>query len=579
MPLVITNFANIMTATNLLDTNTVNLNETLGNGKRFQVPLYQRDYSWDEDNWEDLWNDILNSYHDNTVHYMGAVVLQNIDNKRYYIIDGQQRFATLSILILAIIRKIKSLSEQGIEPDANLERVEILMNQYIGQKDPASLKYSSKLFLNENNDAFYQQRLLSFKEPIKYAKLSDSEKLLWNAYSFFLSRVDLYFAKETSGEKIAHFLTEAVGEHLLFIQIIVENELNAYTVFETLNSRGLELTSTDLLKNYLFSLVAKSETDLKLVKSQWKKIIDIVGLKSFPVFLRQYLNSRMPLITKEHLFKEVKQMVKSGDQVFDMLDELERNAYVYIALFTPDDILWENDKEIKENIRALTLFRVTQCNSLLMMAYNKLSVSEFKKILHAVVALSFRYNVIAKLQTNEMEKVYNRASVSLFRSEEMKSRQVIEHLRPIYLSDTDFKRYFEHKVMNTTNSATRKIVRYILYAIEGHLPEGIHTDFETDTGTIEHILPEAYTDEWAACFSEEEYENNLYRLGNFTLLEARKNNKDAAAKPFAEKKAIYADSRYMLSRMIEASEWTPKMIYHRQVKLASLACGIWKIQF
>lgn len=579
MPLVITNFANIMTATNLLDTNTVNLNETLGNGKRFQVPLYQRDYSWDEDNWEDLWNDILNSYHDNTVHYMGAVVLQNIDNKRYYIIDGQQRFATLSILILAIIRKIKSLSEQGIEPDANLERVEILMNQYIGQKDPASLKYSSKLFLNENNDAFYQQRLLSFKEPIKYAKLSDSEKLLWNAYSFFLSRVDLYFAKETSGEKIAHFLTEAVGEHLLFIQIIVENELNAYTVFETLNSRGLELTSTDLLKNYLFSLVAKSETDLKLVKSQWKKIIDIVGLKSFPVFLRQYLNSRMPLITKEHLFKEVKQMVKSGDQVFDMLDELERNAYVYIALFTPDDILWENDKEIKENIRALTLFRVTQCNSLLMMAYNKLSVSEFKKILHAVVALSFRYNVIAKLQTNEMEKVYNRASVSLFRSEEMKSRQVIEHLRPIYLSDTDFKRYFEHKVMNTTNSTTRKIVRYILYAIEGHLPDGIHTDFETDTGTIEHILPEAYTDEWAACFSEEEYENNLYRLGNFTLLEARKNNKDAAAKPFAEKKAIYADSRYMLSRMIEASEWTPKMIYHRQVKLASLACGIWKIQF
>lgn len=568
-----------MTATNLLDTKTVNLNETLGNGKKFQVPLYQRDYSWDEDNWEDLWNDILNSYQENTVHYMGSVVLQNIDNKRYFIIDGQQRFATLSILILAIIRKIKALSEQGIEPDANMERVEILMNQYIGQKDPASLKYSSKLFLNENSDAFYQQRLLSFKEPIKYAKLSDSEKLLWNAYSFFLSRVDLYFAKETSGEKIAHFLTEAVGEHLLFIQIIVENELNAYTVFETLNSRGLELTSTDLLKNYLFSLVAKSETDLKLVKSQWKKIIDIVGLKSFPFFLRQYLNSRMPLITKEHLFKEVKQMVKSGDQVFDMLDELERNAYVYIALFTPDDILWENDKEIKENIRALTLFRVTQCNSLLMMAYNKLSVSEFKKILHAVVALSFRYNVIAKLQTNEMEKVYNRASVSLFRSEEMTSRQVIEHLRPIYLSDTDFKRFFEHKVMNTTNSATRKIVRYILYAIEGHLPEGIHTDFETDTGTIEHILLEAYTDEWAACFSEEEYENNLYRLGNFTLLEARKNNKDAAAKPFAEKKAIYADSRYMLSRMIEASGWTPKMIYHRQVKLASLACGIWKIQF
>lgn len=568
-----------MAATNLLDTKTVNLNEVLGNGKKFQVPLYQRDYSWSEDHWEDLWNDILNSYQGNTVHYMGSVVLQNIDNKRYYIIDGQQRFATLSILILAIIRKIRMLAEQNIESSANIERSEILMNQYIGQKDPASLKYSSKLFLNENNDAFYQQRLLSFKEPIAYAKLSDSEKLLWNAYSFFLSKVNSYFSQESSGEKIAHFLNEIIGEHLMFIQIVVEDELNAYTVFETLNSRGLELTSTDLLKNYLFSLVAKSETDLKQVRSQWKRIIDIVGLKEFPVFLRQYLNSRMNLITKEYLFKAVKLMVKGGDQVFDLLDELEKNAYVYIALSTADDILWENDKEIKEDIRALTLFRVTQCNPLLMMAYIKLDISDFKKVLHAIIALSFRYNVIARLQTNEMEKVYNRASISLFKSENPTSRQVIENLRPIYLVDSDFKRYFEHKTMNTNNSTTRKIVRYILYAIEGQLSGGIHTDFETDTGTIEHILPEAYTNEWAEVFSEEEFENSIYRLGNFTLLEAKKNNKEAAAKAFLEKREKYQDSRYALSKMIEALEWTPKMIDHRQVKLASLACGIWKIQY
>lgn len=568
-----------MAVTNLLDTKTVNLNETLGNGKKFYVPLYQRDYSWDEDNWEDLWNDILHSYQDNTVHYMGSVVLQNIDGKRYFIIDGQQRFATLSILILAIISRIKELAVQGIDADANIERSEILMNQYIGQKDPASLKYSSKLFLNENNDAFYQQRLLSFKSPIKYAKLSDSEKLLWDAYTFFSMKVNEYFAKEVSGEKMAHFLNEVVGEHLMFIQIIVENELNAYTVFETLNSRGLELTSTDLLKNYLFSLVAKSETDLRQVKSQWKKIIDIVGLKAFPVFLRQYLNSRMNLITKEYLFKAVKQMVKTGDQVFDLLDELEKNAYIYIALFTPEDILWENDKEIKEDIRALTLFRVTQCNSLLMMAYNKLAVTEFKKVLHAIVALSFRYNVIAKLQTNEMEKVYNRASVALFKSECITVKQILESLHPIYLSDADFKRYFEHKELNTNNSTTRKIVRYILYAIEARLPDGVCSNFEVDTGTIEHILPEAYTDEWAADFSEEEYENNLYRLGNFTLLEARKNNKEAAAKPFTEKKEVYAQSKYALSRMIEVSEWTPRMIHHRQAKLAALACGIWKIQY
>lgn len=568
-----------MGATNLLDTKTVTLNEVLGNGKKMQVPLFQRDYSWDEDNWEDLWNDILSSEQTGSVHYMGSVVLQNIDGKNYYIIDGQQRFATLSILILALINKIRTLADNDVDKEANRERVEILMNQYIGQKDPTSLRYSSKLSLNENNDAFYQQRLVAFKEPVNRMKLSDSEKLLWNAYLFFSKVIDEQFKQDLSGERIAYFLNEIVGERLMFIQIVVENELNAYTVFETLNSRGQELTSTDLLKNYLFSLVAKSETDLRQVRAQWKKIIDIVGLKAFPIFLRQYLNSRMNLISKEYLFKAVKQMVQDGEQVFALLDELEKNAYVYIALFTPDDVLWENDKEIREDIRALTLFRVTQCNSLLMIAYDKLSVADFKKVLRAIVSLSFRYNVIAKLQTNDMEKVYNRASVRIFKSEDITVRQILEDIRPIYLNDEDFKRYFEHKVMNTNNSATRKLVRYILYKVEAALPNGLHADFEIDTGTIEHILPEAYTEDWSADFSEEEAENYRYRLGNLTLLESKKNNREAAAKSFEEKKEIYANSQYALSRKIEASEWTPKMIHHRQARIASVACGIWKIQY
>lgn len=568
-----------MGATNLLDTKTVTLNEVLGNGKKLQVPLFQRDYSWDEDNWEDLWNDILSSEQTGSVHYMGSVVLQNIDGKNYYIIDGQQRFATLSILILALINKIRILADNDVDKEANRERVEILMNQYIGQKDPTSLRYSSKLSLNENNDAFYQQRLVAFKEPVNRMKLSDSEKLLWNAYLFFSKVIDEQFKQDLSGERIAYFLNEIVGERLMFIQIVVENELNAYTVFETLNSRGLELTSTDLLKNYLFSLVAKSETDLRQVRAQWKKIIDIVGLKAFPIFLRQYLNTRMNLISKEYLFKAVKQMVQDGEQVFALLDELEKNAYVYIALFTPDDVLWENDKEIREDIRALTLFRVTQCNSLLMIAYDKLSVADFKKVLRAIVSLSFRYNVIAKLQTNDMEKVYNRASVRIFKSEDITVRQILEDIRPIYLNDEDFKRYFEHKVMNTNNSATRKLVRYILYKVEAALPNGLHADFEIDTGTIEHILPEAYTEDWSADFSEEEAENYRYRLGNLTLLESKKNNREAAAKSFEEKKEIYANSQYALSRKIESSEWTPKMIHHRQARIASVACGIWKIQY
>jgi hypothetical protein len=145
---------------------------------------------------------------------MGSVVLQSGSGKDYLIIDGQQRFTTLSILALAVIDAINQLKIAGNEPTENSERFDILMRQYIGHKDPSSLTYSSKLFLNENNDGFYQNRLVGFKEPIQVGKLSDSERLMWDAYLFFKSKIDTKFrAKE--GSALALYLNNAVGDLIL----------------------------------------------------------------------------------------------------------------------------------------------------------------------------------------------------------------------------------------------------------------------------------------------------------------------------------------------------------------------------
>ena len=267
-----------MKTSNLLDTKTLSFNDIIGNGKIYKVPDFQRDYSWDEDNWEDLWNDILAINENDESHYMGSIVLLNKGDSNYQIIDGQQRFTTLSIISLAVISKLKELALSDIEKDENTERVDLLMKDYIGQKDSVSLTYSSKLFLNENNDSFYQRRLLAFSKPINIKKLLDSEKLLWKAYEFFTNKINYLYKNMNNGSELASFLKNKIGKNLLFIQITVEDELNAYTVFETLNSRGVELTSTDLLKNYLFSLVAKSSSDLEQVKKQWKKIIEIIAI-------------------------------------------------------------------------------------------------------------------------------------------------------------------------------------------------------------------------------------------------------------------------------------------------------------
>lgn len=565
-----------MATVNLLDTKTVNLNDVLGNGKIYKVPQFQRDYSWDQDNWEDLWSDISLVHSSGNPHYMGSVVLQNDGSKEYQIIDGQQRFTTLSILTLSFIARIQKLADDGIEVDANKERVDILMRQYIGQKDPASLRYSSKIFLNENNDGFYQHRLLAFKSPINVGKLSDSEKLMWEAYLFFQKNIEKDF-KSFTGEELAGLLNKIIGDLLMFIQITVQDELNAYTVFETLNSRGVDLTSTDLLKNFLFSLVAKSKTDLDHVKGQWKKIIDAVGLKDFPVFLRYYLQATKQMVTKESLFKVVKQYVKSNSDVFELLDHLESYAYTYIALGAPDDEYWAIDKEIRNNIAALKIIRVTQWKPLAMVAYEKLPFPEFKRLVFALVTISYRYNLIAKLQTNEMEKTYSKAATNLFKNTHPTYLSALNDVRSLYLDDDEFKNYFQIKQFKTSNSTDKKQLRYTLYKLEGQETGGNAYDFEDDSGTIEHILPESYPETWKEDFTEDEYQRNIYLLGNLTILEATKNNKDAANSSFDHKKEVYSTSKYVLTNKIIQNTWTPNTVKQRQAQLARLATAVWKI--
>jgi len=568
-----------MKMSNLLDTKTLSYNDIIGNGKIYKVPDFQRDYSWEEDNWEDLWNDIIMTQENQESHYMGSIVLLNSDNSIYKIIDGQQRFTTLSIISLAIISKLKDLIANGVDIDKNSERIELLMKDYIGHKDSVSLTYSSKLFLNENNDSFYQRRLLSFNKPINIKKLLDSEKLLWKAYEFYVGKINNLFSNTIDGSELASFLKNVIGRNLLFIQITVENELNAYTVFETLNSRGVELTSTDLLKNYLFSLVAKSSSDLEQVKKQWKKIIDIIGLKNFPIFLRHYLNSQMKLINKGYLFKAIKSTIRKDEDVFNLLDKLEESAYIYIALANPNDEYWREDKELYELIDALRLFGVTQHKPLLMISYLYLDLQNFKKLLKAIVTISYRYSVIGRHQTNIMDKIYNKAAIEVYQyKEKINVSQILNDIKDLYISDDDFKNSFEGKTFNTNNSNHKKQARYTLYKLEGQIENGNKYDYLSDSGTIEHILPENLTEEWERIFSEDEHIRNVYKIGNLTLLESNK-NRDIADKLFEEKKSVYITSKYIITKNIDAFEWSISTLKQRQSKLANIACGIWKIQY
>lgn len=563
-----------MNPTHLLDTKTININDFFGNGKKYVVPTFQRDYAWQKDNWEDLWNDILAVNGNEEVHYLGAIVLQNKDNKVFSIIDGQQRITTITLIALACICKITELAEHNIDREANLERVQILSSKFIGEKDPSSLTYFSKLNLNENNNSLFQTYLLRLKTPKTeiLRNLKDSDRLLWEAYTFFYEKINEYFALNQKGEAIAKFLTETIAEKLMFIQIVVESELRAYTVFETLNSRGLDLTVTDLLKNYLFSLA--SEVDLPHIQKQWNRIIDTVGLDRFPIFLRHYWISKNNLVRQEYLYKSIRQKVLNIEDLFNLLEDLETKAVVYIALQDATDELWQGNKAIKKLIRELELFQVKQCLPILLVSYEKMP-DDFEKILQAIVVISFRMSVIGGYHSGKIEEVYNKASLKVANGEIQTIQQLTEAIKTLYKSDTDFRNDFSTFRLNFRKN--KKLIRYILFEIENQLSGNLY-DFEENTATIEHILPENYSEEWLRYFPKSTITDYTERLGNFTLLEKDK-NRNIGNQVFAEKQKVFAASTFSITKKIDYPEWNADILDKRQAEMAKIATTIWRVPY
>lgn len=564
-----------MAKTNLLNTRTANLQELIGNGKIFRVPPFQRDYSWQEEHWEDLWNDIqaLIGKPDDR-HYMGALVVEARSDREFLIIDGQQRLATLSILALAVIARLRQLAESDHEPQANLERAQALRGRFIGEKDPASLVESSKLFLNETDDPFYQDYLVQLREPLNPRGLPKSNRLLWQCFQYFSKRLD---ELDQTGEPLAQLLTEVVGRQLLFILITVDDDLNAYTVFETLNARGLELSSTDLLKNYLFSRL-KVPADLSALQRRWRALITTVQQERFPEFLRYHLLCELPRVRSQRLFKLVRDRVKTGADLFALMDALEKRAELFAALSDPNHGYWIENPAARPLVRELNLFRVRQMTPLLFAAWEKFKPDDFVRVLKLVSVLSFRYSVISDLNTNALEPLYHEAAKAVLDGQASTPAEVFAKLRPAYVDDVKFEQDFALFSVDTSGQQ-RKLAKYILARLEADASNRA-CDPDTDPATIEHILPENPGPGWEA-FPEAYWSDAVYRLGNLTLLEASANRR-VGNSDYAAKRAEYAQSSYRLTQLVAErapTEWTLEHLERRQRELAQRAVHIWRVDF
>lgn len=566
-----------MTRSSLLNTDTEDLKELLSNGKTYSVPPYQRDYSWKQEHWEDLWEDLITVEASNEDHYMGAIVLESGERKSFRVIDGQQRMATLSILILASVDYLRKIADQGIDTTANHERAELLEKSYLGSKDPTSLRITPKLKLNANDDRFFQLNLAQRKPPPGGSRLlTESERLLWNCFLFFQDKLSARFGSNPSGERVAAFISEVVTERLVFITVRVQDQLSAYTVFETLNARGLELTETDLLKNYLLSLADRlSRSQMDPVLSQWGRITNRVDAGGFPEFLRHHLNSRREFVRQKQLFKTIKKEVTTMEQVFALLDRLDEDAAWFAALQDHTNEFWLDYPGAKEQVRVLNLFKVSQYTPLILAAKDVFSSpSDLVEILRYCAVLSVRFNGVSRRSTHLLEATYNHAALQIRDGRASSLLAVRRALLPIYIPDDEFEADF-----SVLRVKDRKKRAYFLSRIETQL-SGNEISDDSTKATIEHILPLHPGSVGWDHFTHDAHERCCDRLGNFALLERSLNQRDAANASFPEKQQAYRKSSFRTAtELADEAEWTEETIADRQQRMARTAKAIWSMNF
>jgi hypothetical protein len=544
--------------------------EMIGNGVKYQVPRFQRDYAWEKEQWEDLWADI-GTIEEEKSHYMGYIVLQRKGQHDFDVVDGQQRLITLSLVILAAMKNI-SLLIDAENNNENQERLQILTERYIGSKNPISLKVDSKLSLNRNNTSNFKTICSTLEAPNKRGQ-TKTNKLLNECFKFFVVK-----EMGNTGQEIAEFI-DRVASGMIFTKIVVHDDLNAYKVFETLNARGVQLSTPDLLKNYIFSVVTENDEvqdeQLNELDSEWSEIITQLGENNFTDFVRYHHNFQSKLVTKKELFASVRKLANTPKNAYDYLRSLGEYAPIYASLLNPLDEWWANQdvqyRAARKYLEGFELFNIKQPFTVLMVAFKRFSPEEFIKLTQYLYALSIRYNVIVHNSPNEQESAYNQLAMKIHTGEYTRASHVknSEIFKKMYPSDAEFLNAFEFHKMPSRQS-TKKI-RFLLAEIEGYL--GHPTD-HTKT-TLEHICPYHPDEAWDAYFGEGV--NDIQdRLGNVVLLE----KDDLKRTDFAHKKRAYLAAHYPLANKVaEYEHWNLQSLNDYQAWLSQQAVKTWQVAY
>jgi len=540
----------------------------------YRIPRFQRPYSWDPTNVEEFWTDTVV---DNEADYFIGNFVTYDDKGVLGVVDGQQRLTTITLLLCALRNVFR---EQGLENLATgihnlIERANIRNERFF-------------VLQTETSYPYFQEHIQKFgAPPAAGATVGPEEQLLKQAFDYLRgclndtvgpinAQANLSETKKKAKieEELTRIRDRVLGLRLIFTSL--DNDDDAYVIFETLNTRGKDLTLSDLVKSHLSRLLKPTNKGVDIAKDKWAKIAQTFEESqvelSVSTFIHHVWLSRYEYITEKKLYKALKKRVKK-DQAAAFLNDLVVDSTIYRQIHEPSFRKWKKEEfEIRDALSAMNLFRIKQQLPVVLSVMRQyddgvLKLKHVKRVLSAIENFHFAFTAVTSQRSSGgISFMYASAARNLHDAAGKATRQVctlsdfqrkLASKRPPY---AEFEPAFLELRASSKFTKQKTLVRYILTKLYQYHSTGLAID--PDRMTIEHLAPENPPQPTGLS------DDQLASIGNLILVDESLNNK-LANKDFPEKRAILRAANLWVDPVVlDAAAWGEQQITERGRALA-----------
>ena len=587
---------------------------SINSDKIYRIPKYQREYTWGINDWDALFNDITDNEHG---YFLGSYIRVNggsLNGTILEVIDGQQRFSTLMLLLTALYKKLSEHKDEMDDEDrndlANLRSELANKKQTFSANGKKKTDYTQRLFLQKQNMNDEDFSFILYDNGIiteQKAKPSNfGNRRIAKAFKHFCKLIDdevLTIKKENQNitEIGALFNIVHKFETAVLVGIEVDTNKDAYMLFESLNHRGVPLSALDLIKNTLIAQ-AEGDSDADNSYEKWKHVLNCVGQDDYAVqerFFRQYynafrdeLNAEYPktdkkyylgyLATRTTLLDIYEKMIKKNYREF--LDDLTEKAEKYSIIVNNSDDVYIYSDSLQD------LSRISGAPSYILLLYlmskqNELEMSDenLNDIIKCLITFFVRRNVTDIPNTRKLTQLFMDiiGEVKLLKGTSI-VKVIHDRLEEISAPDV----IFEEKLRGPIYDENPDAARFVLCSIEAcHQTKEIYADlWSRDNSkkyvwTIEHIFPEGENipTPWVnmiadgnVALAKQYRENYVHTIGNLTITGYNQNLSNMSFKQKRDrtskdrtKNIGYKNGLYLNNDVVNQEEWTVDKIQDR----------------